>query len=95
MVIFADCKKDSSSSSNIFEGVLLEKGNTACPNLVKITKSVDGSLPVNTILTVYDDLDGVDGDVVKFRVIRYALDTSNHLALCVYGKYTAEVELVQ
>lgn len=89
-MIYISCKKRT--PSQLYEGIFL-KGNKACPNQINITKSFNNELPVNTTLNLVREVQAHDGQIVKFLILNYSLDTIIHNSLCAYGKYDASITL--
>ncbi|HDY75217.1 MAG TPA: hypothetical protein ENH49_01705 [Candidatus Marinimicrobia bacterium] len=90
---FVSCSKNA----KLYEGIFI-KGN-GCQNIVSITKSVHGGLPVNTSFYVYfvDDSTRVkqlkDREKIAFKIMKYNRDTVGHFANCLWADYDATIEL--
>jgi len=96
------------SQQECSEGIFMASGGTQCPDLIKITKSANSGLPVNTTISfgiVANEKDTVaiansfskntgwkDGDVIMFKIIKFSPDTAFRTEVCWGWSYNATIE---
>lgn len=92
LIVAAGCSKDEV----YYEGKVVSLNNSnGCFDLIEISKSITGGLPVNTTIT-FDATQHIGqlkyGDQVSFKIIHYEKWSGFVLAICIAPQYTAQVE---
>lgn len=88
------CKNEETCYEGKIE--ILNNNGSGCPNIIRIQKSIDDGLPVNTTISFNANLLDANtktGDIILFKILKIEEPTTPVLAICLAPRYVAQIEI--